>query len=176
MATLTFNKDTQIIQVELPDTQVSVQEIVDQIRDFEDNPAPDNTGGMDIPHILEAAGKQPLTDTTSVGMTITLVDWTIKFADRAGPTWVTCDITGGNIVAYNTGTLQYVSPISPAAYVNTNIAQSSSATISEGSGGATAAEVADAVWDEASADHIADGTFGQLTSRLLKLAQFLGLK
>jgi len=117
------------MEVALPATEITIQEIVDQIRDFEDEPSP--SGGMDIPHILDAAGKQPLGGTDSVGMTITLRDWTIKFADRGGPDWVTCNIRGGNIVAYNTTTQEYVVPITPAEYVNTNITASSSATLSE---------------------------------------------
>ena len=64
-------------------TEITIQEIVDQIRDFEDEISP--AGGMDIPYILDAAGKQPLGGGDLVGMTITLIDWTIKFADRPGP-------------------------------------------------------------------------------------------
>jgi len=177
MATLTFDKDTQIMEVALPDTEITIQEIVDQIRDFEDNPSPDNTGGMDIPHILSAGGKEPLTDTTWVGITITLIDWTIKFANRGGPGWITCNIVGGNIVAYDTGISEYVSPITPGTYVNTNITASSSATIAEGTGGSTPSAIADAVWDEPMAGHTTAGTFGEwVKNKLLDVGKFLGLK
>lgn len=126
MATLSFNKDSKIMEVGIADTEITIQEMVDQIRDFEDDPSP--AGGMDIPKVLDAYGKQPLGGSDSVGMTITIIDWTIKFADRPGPTWVTCSISGGNLTAYDTGTTSYIIPITAAAYVNTNITASSSAT------------------------------------------------
>ena len=176
MATLTFDKDTNIMEVSLPDTEITIQEIVNQVRNFEDNTAPDNTGGMDIPFILSAGGKEPLTSTTWVGITITLIDWTIKFADRAGPSWISCNIVGGNIVAYDTGTSDYVIPITPATYVNTNITASSSATIAEGTG-ADPAAIASAVWDEPTADHLTPGTFGEwVKNKLMDVGKYVGLK
>ena len=124
-ATLTFNKNTNIMEVGIDATEITIQEIVNQVRIFENDLTPQ--GGMDIPHILSAAGKQPLGGTDMVGVTITLIDWKIKFADRTS--WITCNIRGGNIVAYNTATQSYVVPVEPAAYVNTNITASSSATL-----------------------------------------------
>ena len=37
-------------------------------------------------------------------------------------------------------------------------------------------DIADAVWDEAHADHATTGTFGKLVQKLLTVAKFLGLK
>ena len=40
----------------------------------------------------------------------------------------------------------------------------------------TAAEIADAVWDEATAGHVSAGSFGAFVQKLLTVAKFLGLK
>jgi hypothetical protein len=42
--------------------------------------------------------------------------------------------------------------------------------------GATAEEVADAVWDELTAAHQIDATYGNILSKVLTVAKFLGLK
>jgi hypothetical protein len=50
-------------------------------------------------------------------------------------------------------------------------------TVVTGGGVGTPAEVADAVWDAAVADHAAAGSFGErVGSKLLTVAKFLGLK
>lgn len=40
----------------------------------------------------------------------------------------------------------------------------------------TAAQIADRVWEEATADHTTAGTYGTFVKRLLTVAKFLGLK
>ncbi len=40
----------------------------------------------------------------------------------------------------------------------------------------TAAQIAARVWEEATLDHIGDGTFGLLMQKLLTVGKFLGLK
>ena len=37
-------------------------------------------------------------------------------------------------------------------------------------------DIADAVWDEAAADHTTSGTFGQLMSKFLTVGKWLGLR
>ena len=49
--------------------------------------------------------------------------------------------------------------------------------MSSGATAPTAAEIADAVWDEAAADHTTSGSVGEMISKkLLKFAVWLGLK
>lgn len=47
--------------------------------------------------------------------------------------------------------------------------------LSGGSGGATAAAIADAVWDEAKSGHTTAGTFGEFFIGITKISQWLGL-
>ena len=126
MATYTFDKVSKIIEVNLPDTEVTIQELVDAIRTWEDDVA-----NMEIYKVCDASGKEGLGGGVLVGITLTLIDWKIKFADRPGPTWVLCRITGGNLVCWDTTAEDYVDPISPAAYVTVSITASSSATLQE---------------------------------------------
>ena len=93
MATFTFDEINKLIIVDSPATTVTCQEIVNATRDWSAN-----LNNIDVPTFLFAAGKEDLGDGVYVGITITLVEWKLKFADRPGPDWVFCEITGGNIV------------------------------------------------------------------------------
>lgn len=99
-------QDPREIIVEAPDTEATIQQIYNAAREWEASP----TGSL-FPRIFDGAGKQVLTATKTVGITATMRDWKIRFADRAGPTWTHCTITGGNLVYYNTSTQQYGNPL-----------------------------------------------------------------
>lgn len=122
MATLTFFKTEKIIQVDAPQTTVSVQDLVNQIRLYEAD-----LNNMDYPLIVNAFGKQPLGGGTYIGITMELVnDWRIAFEARGGPETIPCTVSGGNLVATN----QYSNnPIKPTAFTQINVQQSSSPTI-----------------------------------------------
>lgn len=112
MANYTFDKDIKIIEVDLPTTGIQIQELIDEIRNYEDNLV-----NFDIPKIANAGGKDDLGGGAEVGITLTLLDgWTIGFADRAGPGWTTCIVQDGNLVATSGGTSY--NPIEQADYVS----------------------------------------------------------
>lgn len=122
MATLTFLKYDKVIQVDAPQVEVTIQDLINQIRDYEDEP--DN---MDLAKIADAYGKQPLGTNEFVGITLVLVnDWRVAFEARPGPETVTCYVRGGNLVAEN---IYDNNPIKPTAFTQVVIAQSSSPTI-----------------------------------------------
>lgn len=123
---LVFDKINQIITVESPDTEITMQELIDGVRDFEDE-----YYGIDIFKIANASGKEALGGGVLVGITVTLIDWKLKFEDRAGPDYIICNATGGNLVTYDTGTSSYINPIEPATFVTVVITASSSATLQE---------------------------------------------
>jgi len=123
---LVFDTINQIIEVEAPATEITMQELINGIRDFED----DNLG-MSFAKIANASGKQDLGGGVLVGITVTLIDWKLKFEDRPGPDFIICNVTGGNLVRYDTVLDQYTSPIEPAAYVTVTLTASSSATLQE---------------------------------------------
>jgi len=122
MATLTFLKYDKVIQVDAPQVEVTIQDLINQIRDYEDE-----LENMDIEKIADAYGKQPLGTNEFIGITLVLVnDWRIAFEARPGPDTVTCYVRGGNLVAEN---IYDNNPIKPTAFTQVVIAQSSSPTI-----------------------------------------------
>lgn len=122
MATLTFFKSEKVIQVDSPQTSVTCQDLINQIRLYEEN-----LNNLDYPLIANAYGKQSLGGGSFIGITLELVnDWRIAFEARNGPDTVACTISGGNLVAIN----QYSNnPLKATAFTQINIAQSSSPTI-----------------------------------------------
>lgn len=122
MSTLTFFKTERVIQVDSPQTSVTCQDLINQIRLYEEN-----LNNLDYPLIANAYGKQALGAGSYIGITLELVnDWRIAFEARPGPDTIACTVSGGNLVAIN----QYGdNPIKPTAFTQVNIAQSSSPTI-----------------------------------------------
>jgi hypothetical protein len=122
MATLTFLKYDRVIQVDAPQIEVTIQDLINQIRDYEDE-----LENMDLEKIADAYGKQPLGTNEFVGITLVLVNnWRVAFEARPGPETVTCYVRGGNLVAEN---IYDNNPIKPTAFTQVVIAQSSSPTI-----------------------------------------------
>ena len=83
---------------------------------------------MDCSQVASAGGKDDLGGGTLVGITLKLLNWKLKFADKGSAT--VCTISGGNLVAVN----EYgdsMSPIEPSTNVTVMLAQSSSATLSQ---------------------------------------------
>ena len=122
MATLTFFKYERVIQVDGPQTSVTIQDLLNQIRLYEEN-----LNNLDYGHIANAYGKQALGAGSYIGITLELInDWRIAFEARLGPDTIGCTISGGNLVAIN----QYANnPLKATAFTQVNIAQSSSPTI-----------------------------------------------
>lgn len=119
---LTFDFINSIIEIPSPTTSVSVQTLINEIRDAEDelNPA------MTYPKIADAFGKQDLGGGVLVGITLVLLSsWKVRFEARPGPSTVACIITGGNLVA------ESGNPIAASAFTSVTIAQSSSPTIAK---------------------------------------------
>jgi len=95
MATLTFSPhlSPRVIEVDSPTTSISVQELVDLIRAWEDTHL-----GLDFPYLIDAAGKEALGGGVMVGITATLQNAVIAFAMQGGVdssgTVTTPDTTG----------------------------------------------------------------------------------
>ncbi len=121
-ASLTFLKTQKIIQVDAPQTSLDVQDLVNQIRLYEENLL-----NLDYGTIVNAYGKQPLGGGAYIGITMELInDWRVAFEARSGPDTVICTVSGGNVVAVN----QYGNnPIYPTAFTQITISQSSSPTL-----------------------------------------------
>jgi len=123
---LTFNPITKIIEVEAPATEIVLQDLINEIRDWEDEQT-----SISYPQVAEGSGKEDLGGGTRVGITIKLINgWRIKFEDRTGPDWTICNVRGGNLVAVDENG-DAIFPIAPSAYVTATLTASSSATLQE---------------------------------------------
>lgn len=123
MASFSFDKVTRIITVEAPTTEVTIQELINAIRDWEDELA-----NFDTAKVADASGKEALGGGLQVGITLKLFNWKLKFAERAGPDWVDCSFYGGNLVAIDANS-QPMNPIQPSAYVTITIVKAVSAAL-----------------------------------------------
>ena len=121
---LVFDKNTKIITVESPQVTLTIQDLHDDIRLYEEL-----NQNLEVAQIANASGKQSLGGGVTVGITLELInDWRLAFAARPGPDTVLCTVTGGNLVATN---IYDNNPIYPTAYTQVTISQSSSATVIE---------------------------------------------
>jgi hypothetical protein len=115
----------RIITVLAPATSITMQELVNSIRDWEDEQL-----DLEYDHLINATGKDNLGGGVLVGITVTLRNAKLAFEARPGPGYVQCTALGGNLVALD----EYgnvMPPILPTAFTQVIVANSSSATILE---------------------------------------------
>ena len=113
----------RIVTVLSPDTAISIQELYDLIRDWEDD-------NLSYDPLESAGGKEDLGGGVQVGITLTLLNAKLAFEARPGPSTVQCNVSGGNLVAVDDLGATF-SPIEPTAFTQVVIAQSTSASISQ---------------------------------------------
>lgn len=93
MPILSFDIPTQEIRVAAPDLELSIQELWDKTQEFLSTHE-----AMSESNFIFGEGKTDLGLGDFTGITVTLVDWCVKFDDRAGPTTVVTSVRGGNLV------------------------------------------------------------------------------
>ena len=76
----TFDKTNKWIIVDAPETEVVIQDLYNNIRDYEDE-----YHVMDMHHLADASGKEELGGGVYVGITLKLLDgWKLKNVFKAG--------------------------------------------------------------------------------------------
>jgi len=132
IGTLTFDRTTNGIQVNAPLTVITIQELVNFIREYEDE-----WESMGFSSLITGAGKDALGGGVFVGITMTLLDpWEIFFEARLGPDVVECFVRGGNLVATDVfGSARPAMRESPFTFAV--IEQSTSASLIEETAGLT---------------------------------------
>jgi hypothetical protein len=97
------NYSPRVIQVDAPQTEATVQDLIDAIRDWEDG-----SEGQYYDFLIDAAGKEELGGGVSVGITATLQDAQIYFEARTtavdSTNLVTTGSTNGRLVISSTST------------------------------------------------------------------------
>ena len=102
-------------------TEITVQDLYDTLRDMGVK-----IEAMDEPEIVDGSGKEILSATESVGLTVKLLNAKVKFENRSVPT--DCSISGGNLVAIDING-DPINPIQYATYVTVSYAKSTSASV-----------------------------------------------
>ncbi len=115
----------RIITVLSPSTEITIQDLLDTCREFEDD-----IPNMVYPYLASAAGKENLGGGVKVGITITLQNAVLAFEARSGPDYIQCRVSGGNLVAIDDNG-DDISPIYPTAFTQVITTASSSATLQE---------------------------------------------
>jgi len=133
----------RVITVLSPSTSLSIQDLVDTCRGLEMDPV-----WFDEDHLIDASGKDQIDAGVYVGITACLRNAVVSFEARTGPAWAVCKIVGGNLVAKD-ALGAYMDPRLHMAFTSIDVEKSTSAALLSGSGGATPAEVADAVLEAA---------------------------
>jgi hypothetical protein len=155
-----FSASPRIVTVAAPSTEINLQDLYDTLRTIEASAL-----GILYPMLLNAAGKQVLGGGALVGMTLTLRNALLAFEARTGPTWVLCQVSGGNLVAVDAIGAPLSSPLQPTAYTYAVATQSTSASLLSGTGGLTKDDVQQAVL-EAPVEGRPPGSLGFTAKRL----------
>jgi len=119
MATFHFDPINRIITVLAPDTEITVQELINAIREWEAN-------HLEWDKVADASGKDIIAPGLSTAITVRLLNWRLKFQDRDQPT--ACLVRGGNLLAVDEYG-NYMYPIAPATNVTVALAQSVAASL-----------------------------------------------
>jgi hypothetical protein len=122
---INWNASPRVIEVADTSDTVTMQDLVDTLRERETDFA-----NLSYPHIVNSAGKEALGGGVSIAITLILQNAQLKFADRSGPSFVTCYVLGGNLVAVDEDGYE-LDAIATSDYVHVIVVRSSSSTLIE---------------------------------------------
>jgi hypothetical protein len=171
---LAFNFYEQIIDVLEPQTEVVIQDLLNQIRDQEYSVL-----GVAFDKIADATGKDDLGGGVVTGITLTLMpNWQLRFWEGE----YVASITGGNLVGGKDG-----NPLAFTAGVQVRLVQSAASTLVTGGSALTSEEheklmsglevtIPSAVWEEILASHTTSGSAGKMLKDAKSKATLASLK
>lgn len=124
MATLSFDNANRVATSD--SLTITVQEIYDQFRDYEDELAV-----LDLPQMITGSGQDPLPGGDITITNVTLLDgWRIAFPAGAGPAYDEAVVSGGNLLA-RVGDIESAtqSPFAPTPFVSPSAAAATSGAL-----------------------------------------------
>lgn len=160
-----------VVYITSPTTDVTVQEIYDAMRAKEDTPEGMSFGGpvkTVTDGFVDGEGEADVGGGFTNPLTITFdSNWYVEFWDGVGlGTVADGNLTGGKDNR----------PVRCAVgSADTALVLGAERGIVSASGGATAADIADAVWDEDVADHSGTGSFGEKIGKLPLIGKMIAL-
>ncbi len=111
--TVDFSVSPRVIEIASPSTSIIIQDLYDTLRTLEAQIQ--NIDDAALVDNIRTAGKQTLSATKAVGITLTLNNAKLKFEDRAGPSYTIMNVVDGNLVAIDTNQT-FIEPIEPSAF------------------------------------------------------------
>ena len=118
---LFFDKANRIITVKSPATEITIQDLITIIRDWEDE-----LYNMEIAKVADASGKEDLGAGEFNTITLKLLNWKLKREASSSPMIFT--VRGGNLVAVDADSNPMV-PFEPSNNISYDRAKSSSGTM-----------------------------------------------
>jgi len=125
--TIYWDLSPRIIEVAAPTDEISIQDLVDTVREMEEELV-----NLSYPKILDCGGKQFLGGIKYAGITVELRNARLKFEARDGPVWARCKVTGGNLVAYDINDAP-IEAIEVSSYTQVTVEMDVSAALLSGS-------------------------------------------
>lgn len=156
-----FDFANSIINVSSPQTTVSIQDLIDEIRTAEASEA-----GIVYDKIADASGKESLGGDVAVGITIELLaNWQVQFWEGN----YIAEISGGNLVGGPSG-----DPVAYTAGVQVLLIQSAASTVvTTSTGSGLSAEEHETLMDIGDTVNV---NLDRPVSKTLKTSTFVGLK
>src|SRR3972149_10602075 len=94
---LVFDKALKVITVEKPQRELTIQDLHDDIRLYEEK-----NHNLEVAQIINASGKQDLGGGVTVGITLELINnWRLAFEARPGPSTILFTVAGGDLEGRN---------------------------------------------------------------------------
>lgn len=127
--TVDFTLSPRVIEVASPSTTINIQDLYDTLRTIEARTQ--NMDDLALVDNIRSGGKQTLSATKEVGITLTLNNAVLQFQARAGPAQTQCTITDGNLVAIDDMQVA-IRPTQATAFVSIDLESDVSAAIVSG--------------------------------------------
>jgi len=160
--TIDWDSSPRVIWIDISVTDGNVQDLYDTIKYYEAIYT-----GVDNLILGDAGGKEEIDVGVANTITVSLFNAVYAFADRPGPTWIVCNMKGGNIVGFTDVTRSTpMYPRKPTAYVSADRSASSSGTLIESGVSGLTPEESDRL----------DAIFNSTDKKLLTKALWLALK
>ena len=167
--TIDWNLSPRIIEVAITSTEVQMQDLIDTLREAEEH-----FPNLSYFHIVDSSGKESLGGGVSIGITLKLRNAQLKFADRGGPSFVICYVTGGNLVAVDSADYP-MEPIATSDYVQVIMIRSAASTVVETGVSGLTQEESNQLAVISTVDTHVNGLSGDVAKKL-STGQFLALK
>ena len=133
-----WHLNPRIIEIAAPSTTLTIQDLYDTCKTLEQRPQ-----NLVYAKLCDAFGNIELGENEFTVVTLILLDAKLRFEARDGPDLTQCSVGAGNLVAYNTETELFVSPIAESANTQVIIKQATTGAAI----GLSASDIAAAVWN-----------------------------